>query len=366
MIDDHYRVLNVDKSADVEDIKRAYRKLALQYHPDRNVGQDTAKVHESEQQFQKIHNAYKALTTSGTYDTNFERKTFFKSEELQKAFDHFVRQTSISYSNPSFHASTGSINNHQKEPSFTVPPFASLPKSGQTLRTTIRVSFEESVRGCTKIIELKKLALCTACDGHGYPKTAEKLHCIACIGTGVVSQHSSMLTIKSYCTLCKGKGFSVPSKCNSCEDGKLQLKQELKIEVPAGISKGMKKLYKGEGDAGEPGGQPGDLIVNFDVAASSNFRQDGDCAITDLNINFFQAVLGDVVELQGLYKTVQVTIPPGTQPNQVLCIPDHGFTNVKTKKRGALFVRIIVQIPKNVNSKQLALMNEMKLRWEQS
>lgn len=254
------------------------------------------------------------------------------------------------------------------------------PSKGQNLRTTLQVTFNESVVGCTKTIALKTLVWCGACGGLGVggrgggggggpggggrPAAAE---CGACGGTGTYSQRSSVVTINSTCSACGGKGVVVDetTKCKCCHHGRVHQTKELRIEVPAGVMKNMRKIYEGEGDVGEYGGVAGDLIVVFDVEDSPVFTREGDDATCDASVTFFQAALGARLAVPGLYgQLLRLDIPAGTQPHDVLRLDDEGFVNVATRKRGHLYVRVVLDIPKALTPLQADLLARAQHQWD--
>lgn len=379
---DHYALLQVSPDADLETIKHAYHRLALKYHPDRNKGNEL----ECETRFKELAAAYAVLSDPEKRSAYDSHHRFFQSSELREAFNQFLatgsttfadffeglsQRNSFSYSSSSSSSPSSSSSTNSNSPT---SPFSSFsfnktrtPTKGQNLRTTLKVTFNESVYGCTKTIALKTLCFCTICQGHGYPLEVQHTSCSSCNGSGTYSQRSSLLTINTTCATCEGKGVLVEeeSKCKYCDNGRVHQTKELRIEVPAGVMKNMRKIYEGEGDVGEYGGVPGDLIVIFDVEESPVFKRDGDDVTCEVPITFFQAALGDHIEVPGLYGSpLRVTIPPGTQPNEVLCLENEGFVNIATKKRGKMYIRISLIIPKTLTLKQTELLFYTQQNWD--
>ncbi|KAL6076197.1 Molecular chaperone DnaJ [Balamuthia mandrillaris] len=417
-VEDLYAVLEVTKDADTDTIKQAYRRLALKFHPDRNHGEEQEVC---SHRFKQVAAAYDVLSDPekrSQYDNSLSTKfssklgglgEFFKSAELRKVFEQFVASGSSAFNDGTPHSSSSSPPSsssfsppHQSAnyasastfsasaPSSTfystsypgsgtnssnnIPPFdftkprrPKRPLNGQNLRTTLEVSFEESVFGCTKIIELRRLVHCGSCSGLGYPKDAELHACEECEGTGTYSHKSPLLTINSVCSCCDGAGAYTKQLCTYCKgEGRVQDTKELRVEVPAGVMPGMKKIYEQEGDAGEYGGTTGDLIVVFRVATSPDFIREGDDVICKATISFFQAALGGELWVPGLYgQDVRVQIPPGTQPNDVLRIENQGFTSVTTQRKGCMYVRLSLSIPRSLTSHQTQLLRHCQAEWEQ-
>jgi hypothetical protein len=176
------------------------------------------------------------------------------------------------------------------------------------------------------------------------------------------------VTINSTCSACGGKGIVVDetTKCKCCHHGRVHQTKELRIEVPAGVMKNMRKIYEGEGDVGEYGGVPGDLIVVFDVEDSPLFTREGDDATCDVGVTFFQAALGARLAVPGLYgQLLRLDIPAGTQPHDVLRLDDEGFINVATKRRGHLYVRVVLDIPKVLTPLQADLLARAQHQWDE-
>ncbi len=363
---DYYNLLEIPPNADLETVKHAYHKLALRYHPDRNKGNEV----ECETRFKELASAYAVLSDPEKRSQYDATHRFFQSNELREAFNQFVSSGSTSsfndffgsFSSRSFSSFSSLANNssfsfNKKKP----------PAKGQNLRTTLLVTFNESVFGCTKTIALKTLVSCDICEGLGYPKDIEQALCSLCSGTGTYSQRSSLLTINTTCSGCNGKGVVVDNlkKCKYCINGKVHKTKELRIEVPPGVMKNMRKIYEGEGDSGEIGAEAGDLIVVFDVEESPTFKREGDDVICEVSISFFQATLGDHIDIPSLYgHPIRLTIPPGTQPNEVLKIEDEGFMSVTAKKRGRMYVRVLLAIPKTLTLRQSELLFYTQQHWD--
>jgi len=190
--------------------------------------------------------------------------------------------------------------------------------------------------------------------------------CGACGGTGTYSQRTPLVTINSTCGTCEGKGIIVDemTKCKCCHRGRVHQTKEVRVEVPAGVTKDMRKLYEGEGDVGEYGGLPGDLIIIFDVEDSPLFLREGDDAICNVNISFFQAALGAQLAVPGLDGCMlRLDIPAGTQPHEVLRIDGEGFINATTLNRGHLYVRAVLDIPKTLSPRQIEILSQAQREW---
>jgi molecular chaperone DnaJ len=252
-----------------------------------------------------------------------------------------------------------------------------VPSKGKNVHANVRLSFEESVQGCTRTIAYRAMTPCSACQGFGYFRlTAEQERdkmCSFCGGTGMYSRQSSMLTINSTCFCCNGEGYITEMNCRYCNNGRVEDMVDLTIEIPAGVMDGMRMIYPGQGDVGEFGGEAGDLMVMFEVETSPQFQRQGDDVITHAEVTFFQATLGDKILVRTIHgDLVPVIIPPGSQPDTLLCMEGLGFTSISSSaeendkevtKRGNMYVKLVVIVPKELTAHQTKLLFDAKQKW---
>eukprot|EP01090_Pellita_catalonica_P017015 TRINITY_DN5043_c0_g1_i1.p1 TRINITY_DN5043_c0_g1~~TRINITY_DN5043_c0_g1_i1.p1 ORF type:complete len:351 (-),score=41.45 TRINITY_DN5043_c0_g1_i1:7-1059(-) len=342
--EDYLEVLELGAGASSEDIKKAYRKLALKYHPDRNQGRSQAELSVAEEKFQEVHNSYNVLLSNNApYNNTSVKSSFRSSAEFSKVVDSFAKNYSAQDVNEllqSFHKSVGSSFFSNRFDNVSSPSFVfnrstsfTTKKKGSTLRTTLNISFMESVYGCIKTIQLLRKAICRDCAGSGCPLTATRFPCTACNATGNITNRADAFTINSVCSTCNGRATHCAEQCTSCSGtGKKSEYNKLQVDVPAGAYSGMTRTLQKEGDAGENGGDAGDLVIVFQVAESDIFTRDGTKALRQLHISFFRACLGGEVQVKGLYGILNVSVPPGAQHKQVILAVSYTHLTLPTNR----------------------------------
>lgn len=342
---DYYGILGVEKTASPEEIKKAYRKLALKYHPDR-VPAD--KKPEAEERFKEISEAYEVLMDPDkrrAYDTygdvsfasggpNFTWQDFSHYDDLRDIFGDF------------FGDLLGSFFGFQTQPGARR---GSRARPGEDLRITVPLSLEEMSRETVKRIRLARFESCGACGGTG-SATSKTRTCPGCGGRGVVQKAQRTFLGQIYhtatCPECRGAGEVLESPCHECSGrGRVKKEVELEVKFPAGIRKGEMLLIRGQGGAGARGGRNGDLQVIVDEKPHRVFRRDGDDLHRDIPVSPAQLALGDRVKLAGLGgEEHEIKIPSGTQTHTVFRLKGAGMPGLKGGK-GDLFVRVIARTP---------------------
>ena len=349
---DYYEVLGVSKTASADEIKKAYRKLAKQNHPDLNPNDK-----EAEARFKEANEAYEVLSDQekrarydqyghAGVDPNFGAGGFgggfggfgFEDVDLGDIFGSF------------FGGGFGGRGRSQN-----------APQRGESLRATITISFEEAAFGCEKEISINRTEACSSCNGTGAENGSAVEVCDNCRGTGTVkTAHRTPLGVMqstSPCPKCGGKGKIIKSPCKSCNgSGKTRTNKKIKVKVPAGIDHGQTISLRGEGNAGTNGGPSGDLLINVSVRPHHILTRDGSNVLCEVPITYAQATLGAEIEVPTLDGKVKYNIPEGTQTGTVFRLRGKGIPVLRSKARGDQFVRVNIETPKNLTQKQKDLL----------
>jgi len=337
---DYYKVLGVDRSATPEEIKRAYRRMARQYHPDVSDAPD------AEARFKEINEAYQVLSDS--------RK--------RAAYDRFG------------HVGTGSPNFGFRDP-FEIfeEVFGGFgfrttqrrgPRRGANLRYDLRLTFEEAAFGCRKEIEITRLEICPACQGNGAEPGTTPVRCSECAGSGQVRQiqrsiFGSFVNVTT-CPVCDGAGETIPIPCTHCNgSGRTHVERRLTVNIPAGVDTGTKIRLAEEGEPGVRGGPPGNLYVIVEVEPHPYFRRQGDDLLLELHIDVAQAALGAQVTIPTLEEEQRFEIPPGTQTGTIFRLRGQGVPRLRHNGRGDLLILTQVKIPKKLSKEQRGLFEKL-------
>lgn len=355
---DYYKILEIDKGASHEEIKKAYRKLAHLYHPDKKGG--------SEAKFKEINEAYQVLSDPkkreqyDRFGSNFENANFGGNANSNSNFggfeDIFGQFSGGGFEGADF--DLGDILGNM---------FGGGARSSAAnldMHISIDISLEEAFKGAKKEVSLKKNVVCDECGGKGYPKDAELKTCNTCKGTGKVRNDIrtplGFFSQTSICPTCKGKG-KIPSKtCPKCSGkGFVYAKKDIYINIPAGIKTGQTIKVSKEGEATSDS-VAGNLYVDIRVVPDKKFTREGN----DINVNyellFTQAALGDKISIDTLDGSVILKIPAGTSSGDIFRIKNKGMSVLNSSKRGDMYVKIKVKVPKNVSGKAKTLLEELK------
>jgi molecular chaperone DnaJ len=344
---DYYEVLGLEKDADTEALKKAYRKLAVKFHPDKNPDDKSA-----EEKFKEIGEAYEVLS-----DPN-KRAAYDRYGHA--AFDPRSRSSSgFGFHDPSeiFREVFGS--NSIFEDLFGGGERRGGSQRGEDLRYDMEITFMEAAQGCEKEISATKLSPCEACNGSGAEAGAHAKTCATCGGRGQVISSRGIFSIAQTCPQCEGRGRVVDKPCRTCGGGgRRERTSRIKIKIPAGVDSGARLRSSGNGEAGMHGGPPGDLYVVLHVKPHEIFRRDGDDLICEVPVSFAQAALGAEVEVPTLTAGAQIKIPAGTQPGTVFRLKGKGVRNVQGYGSGDLLVQVQVEVPSKLNASQRAKLEE--------
>lgn len=349
---DYYEVLGVERSADADEIKKAYRKLALKFHPDKNPGDKAA-----EESFKELGEAYEALSdpqTRAAYDQyghaafDPRRRGFGHGGGFHDPSDIFREVFGGSGGGSIFENLFGG---ERRDPNG--------PQRGADLRYDMEISFVEAALGCEKEISVTKPDACDACQSTGAEKGATTKPCATCGGRGQVVNSRGIFSIAQTCPRCEGRGKIVDKPCKVCHgSGRRERTSKIKLKIPAGVDTGSRLRSSGNGEAGMRGGPSGDLYVVLHVKAHEIFEREGDDLICEVPISFVQAALGAEIEVPTLSGTAQIKIPPGTQPSTLFRLKGKGIKNVQGYGMGDLHVRVTVEVPTHLNSAQRAKIQE--------
>jgi molecular chaperone DnaJ len=345
---DFYEILGISRDATSKEIKQAYRRLAMELHPDRNPDDP-----EAEERFKEAAEAYEVLSNPEKreiYDRfgyeGLRGQTGFSG--VEDIFTSFGDIFSEFFGGDIF----GSRYRYRSRPP--------RPIRGADLRYDLKLSFEESMAGTRKEIKLTHLRRCQKCDGTGAALGTQPEACGKCKGQGQVIQRTGFMTLSMTCPACNGSGTWIPKPCDQCEGtGRAPFTRSVTASVPAGIGSGMRLRLAGEGEHPESGGEPGDLYVFVEVEPHRRFERDGDDLICHVTVPYTQAILGHVIEIEILKDRIPIELPPGTQPGEKIRVRGKGVPHVGRSGAGDLVVEVKVALPTNISSQEKELLKEL-------
>ena len=344
---DYYEVLGVSKGASDDEIKKAYRKMAKQYHPDLNPGDKTA-----EAKFKEVNEAYEVLS----------------DKEKRSRYDQFGHAGV----DPNFGAGAGGPFGDFSGADFGDIDLGDIfgsffgggsssrrngPMKGDTLRAGVTITFEEAAFGCEKEIILNREETCETCHGSGCePGTTAEI-CPNCRGTGTVRIQRGggafTFATTASCPKCNGTGKIIHQPCKTCNgSGSVRKQRKITVKIPAGIDNGQAVSLRGQGGAGRNGGPAGDLIISVTVRPHAFFKRDGTSVYLEQPVSFLQATLGADLEIPTIDGKVKWTLPEGTQPGTTFRLRGKGIPSINGRGRGDQFVTVQVQVPKNLTREQ--------------
>ncbi len=357
---DYYSVLGVPKSASQEEIKKAYRKGALKYHPDKNPGDSGA-----ERKFKEVSEAYEILS-------NEEKKRIYDqygADALKGGMGGGPRGpqgfSSMEEALRTFMGAFGGGRTASSGDGFFDSFFGfeeaePAGREGASKKMNLTISFEEAMRGVEKEVSLNNYAPCDVCHGSGAASPQAIKRCMRCQGTGQVHQTRGFFSVAAHCPACHGRGKTISELCSGCQGGgRVKKKKNINLKVPAGVDTGTCLRMTGYGDAGEAGAPAGDLYVYITVQPSEIFERHGDDVILRLPLSISEAALGCKKEMPSPADGMcRITIPEGTQTGKVFRVGRLGFPNVHGQGRGDLLIEVLVEIPVNLSKEQKEILRQ--------
>ncbi len=348
---DYYEILGVEKGASDDELKRAYRKLAKQYHPDMNPGNAEAEV-----KFKEVNEAYEVLSDPEKrqkYD-RFGHSAFDPSMGGGAGFGGFGGGFGGFDFGDIFSSIFGGGSSQRSR---------SNAVDGEDISVRVTISFEEAVFGCKKEISFARIEACSECGSTGAAKGTKPETCATCKGTGSVKVQQNMgfgfMETQRACSNCRGTGKIVKTPCKNCNGkGYIRINKKMEVSIPAGIDSEQRIILRGQGSAGRNGGANGDLLIQVRVLPHNIFERDGDNLYCEIPISFAEAALGaeiDVPIIGG--KTEKFNIPEGTQSDTSFTLRGKGVQNVNSKRKGDLIFTVNVETPKNLTSEQKKLLS---------
>ncbi|ACO80418.1 chaperone protein DnaJ [Azotobacter vinelandii CA] len=344
---DYYEVLGVERGAGEAELKKAYRRLAMKYHPDRNPDDKSA-----EEKFKEVNEAYEVLSDAGK----------------RMAYDQYGHAGVDQSMGGGAGFGAGGANFSDIFGDVFSDFFGAGragarggPQRGSDLRYTLELNLEEAVRGTTVTIRVPTLVHCKTCDGSGAKKGTTPVTCTTCGGIGQVRMQQGFFSVQQTCPRCHGSGKMIADPCPDCHgQGRVEEHKTLSVKVPAGVDSGDRIRLAGEGEAGTLGGPPGDLYVVVSVREHPIFQRDGKHLYCEVPISFADAALGGELEVPTLDGRVKLKIPEGTQTGKLFRLRGKGVAPVRGGAAGDLMCRVVVETPVNLSKRQRELLEEFR------
>ena len=347
MSKDYYQVLGVSRQADASELKKAYRRLAMKYHPDRNQGDADAERH-----FKEVSEAYEVLS----------------DDQRRAAYDRFGHADASGGAGFGGGAGTGGgfsdfgdIFGDIFEGAFSqgARRRESAAYAGSDLEYAMDLTLEESAQGVEKRIRVGTLRSCKTCNGSGARPGAEMKECAACHGVGEIRMQQGFFSVRQTCPQCHGQGRIVAELCAECGgEGRVRKTRELSVQIPAGIDNGNSIRLSGEGEGGARGGPPGDLYVKVRIKPHRLFRRAGANLLLEVPVPLAKAVLGGEVEVPGIDERLRLKVPAGTQNGQQLRLRGKGIKSMNSDVRGDMICHVQIEVPVNLSSEQKDLLKQ--------
>ena len=347
---DYYELLGVSKNSDAKEIKSAFRKLAMKYHPDRNSGDKGA-----EKKFKEINEAYEVL----------------KDEQKRAAYDRFGHEGVGGAARG--HGPQGFGGDFQDISDIFSGVFRDFMGGGQRggrqqqgrgsdLEHSMEILLEDAFHGKKRNVKYTTYMKCDDCSGTGSKEGGGVKRCTACHGRGTIHSQEGFFTVERTCPACGGSGVVIKNPCKSCNgQGRKEKQRSISIDIPPGVENGMKIRVMGEGEAGMRGAPSGDLYILVGVKEHRIYQRDGHNLHCSVPIKMTTAALGGEFTVPGLdKKTIKVKVPKGTQSDSILRVREKGMPHIRSKRHGDLFVQVVVEIPVNLTNKQKEILKEFE------
>jgi len=355
---DYYEVLGIAKDADAGAIKKAYRRLAIKYHPDKNPDDKKA-----EEKFKEAAEAYEVLSDPdkrARYDRFGHAGVSsggggFRGEGM--TMDDIFQQFGDIFGDSGFGSFFGGGRSSGAS--------RSRGQKGSNLRIKVALSLEEIAAGVNKKIKVRKQVVCDTCNGSGAKDSSSVNTCSTCRGSGYVRQIKNtflgQMQTTTTCPSCGGSGQVITANCSKCKgDGRVYSDETIEIEIPAGVEEGMQLSLRGRGNAGLRGGPAGDLLISIEEKAHQYLQRDGMNIIYELYMNFADAALGTSVEVPTIDSKVKIKVPPGTQSGKIFRLKGKGLPSVQSYNKGDQLIHVNVWTPKKLNGEERALLEKLR------
>jgi len=354
---DYYDVLGVAKGADLDEIKKAYRKQAMKHHPDRNPGDKDA-----EAKFKEAAEAYEVLSDEAKR-ARYDQHGHAGVEGMGHAGQSFSMDDIVAQFGDIFGGGGGGGGGSLFEGLFGGR--GGGRNQGSSLKLGLEISFREAVAGCTKTIDLKRNEPCETCHGSGAKVGTKPVTCRQCGGAGIVRQGQGFFVVQTTCPQCHGQGATISDPCAGCRGaGVTATKVTIKVRIPAGVEDNSRLRVSGEGEAPRGGGERGDLYVFIQVKPDPFFERHEDDVVCKVPVTYAQAALGAEIEVPTLSGSANLRIPAGTQPNDILRMRGQGIP--RRGGKGDQLVVVQITVPKRLNARQEILLKELGEIEEQS
>ncbi len=338
---DYYEVLGVERNVDAEEIKRAYRKLAMQYHPDRNVGDAGAEVKfkEAAEAYEVLHDPQKRQRYDQFGHAGLDGMSVPHFHDAQSVFDLF---------GDIFGEFFGGRRGH------------SGPQSGRDLQVGVEIELTDAARGVQKTVAIAREEWCSDCSGNGCRRGTNPATCRRCGGQGVVIQAQGFFRIQQTCRGCGGRGAVITDPCGGCHgSGRVLSRQSIDVAIPPGVDTGTRIRLTGEGEVGEPGAPRGDLYCAIRVAEHPFFQRDGNHLVCQVPITVSQAALGGEIQVPTLNGAMSHKLRRGVQSGDVVRLSGKGMPSLRGGYPGDLVVQVLVETPRNLTKRQEELFREL-------
>jgi molecular chaperone DnaJ len=346
-----YDTLGVPKTASADEIKKAYRKLAGKYHPDRNPGDESA-----EEKFKEVQHAYDVLSDA---DKRKQYDTFGSADGRARGFDPGAGGYDFTFSDfgdlgdlfGGLFGRGGATRTQRRQ-----------PQRGSDIEVAVNVSFDDSLRGLETKIPVEVTTACRECGGSGAAPGTTPVICPECHGRGVVSESQGLFALSQPCPRCRGNGTVIEQPCPRCHGtGRERRTKRYTVKIPAGVKDGTRIKLKGKGEPGENGGPAGDLVVITRVQPSRLYERRGSDLVIDVPVTYAEAALGATVEVPTPYgDRLSLKVKPGSQDGQLLRMRGHGAPKLKGSGRGDLLARLDVTVPKKLTKQERAALEELQ------